>query len=191
MKKIIVFIGLSMMLFSCDVVQQLAGGYQLTQCKYEYNSISGISLNGITTQNLSNPLNLAKITTAFASPNGSFPLNFTLNLDVTNPGMQSAILNGLGYILEIDGHQMTTGSLSQKLQIDGGQKTVLPINMTFDLKQVLSGESLESIKNIALSFAGIGSASSDVTVKLQPSLLIGNKVLNTPTYIPVSFKLNK
>ncbi|MDR0543097.1 MAG: hypothetical protein LBH19_12920 [Dysgonamonadaceae bacterium] len=196
MKKIIVLIGILAVTSSCDVAQQLLGTYQITQCKYDFNSISGLTLAGINLQNDNrltslNPLNLAALTSAFSSKGGSLPLNFTLNLDVTNPGVQTALLNGLGYILEIDGHEMTTGSLQKQLQIDGGQKIVLPIQMAFDLKKVLTGESLEAIKNLAFNFAGIGSGSSDVTVKLKPSFMVGNQTLVSPVYIPVSFKLNR
>jgi hypothetical protein len=196
MKKIMAFICISVLMFSCDVAQQVLGTYQLTQCKYDYRSISGLTLGGINLSNASslsslNPLSLASLTTAFATSSGSLPLNFTLNLDVTNPGVQAAILNGMGYVLEIDGHEMTTGFLDQKLQVDGGQKAVLPINMAFDLKKVLNGESLESIKNLAFNFAGIGTGSSDVTVRLKPSFIVGNQTLASPSYIPVSFKLNK
>jgi hypothetical protein len=196
MKKIMAFIGISMMMFSCDVAQQVLGTYQLTQCKYDYNSISGLTISGINLQNINslstlNPLNLATLTSAFSSKNGSLPLDFTLNLNVTNPGVQSALLNGLEYILEIDNHEVTTGSLEQKLQINGGQKVILPIKMSFDLKKALSGESLESIKNLAFNFAGIGSSSSNVTVRLKPNLMIGNQLIPSPSYIPISFKLNK
>jgi hypothetical protein len=172
------------------------GTYQMTQCKYDFNSISGLTLAGINLQNVNsltslNPLNLATLTSALSTKNGSLPLNFTLNLDVTNPGVQTALLNGLGYILEIDGHEITTGSLQRQIQIDGGQKTAFSIPMTFDLKQVLSGESLDTIKNLAYNFAGIGNASSQVTVKLRPSFTIGNQVIASPAYIPVSFTLNR
>jgi hypothetical protein len=196
MKKLIAFIGIIVIMSSCDIIQQLAGTYQLTQCKYDFNSIAGLTIAGINLQNANsltslNPTNLAKLTSAFTSKSGSLPLNFILNLDVTNPGIQTALLNGMGYILEIDGKQMTTGSLKQKMQIDGGQKAVLPINMAFDLKQVLSGESLEAIKNLAFNFAGIGSGASDVTVRLKPSFLVGSRTMESPNYIPVSFKLSK
>jgi hypothetical protein len=63
--------------------------------------------------------------------------------------------------------------------------------MGFDLKKVLSGESADAIKNLAFNFAGIGSGSSNVTVKLQPSFTVGGQVITSPSYIPVSFKLNK
>ena len=196
MKKGIALIGILVVMSSCDVAQQVLGTYQLTQCKYDYHSIAGLTLAGINLQNVNsltslNPTNLLTLTSAFASKSGSLPLNFTLNLDVSNPGVQTALLNGLGYILEIDGHQMTTGALRQKLQIDGGQKAMLPIQMAFDLKQVLSGESLEAIKNLAFNFIGIGNAASNVTVRLKPSFQIGNKTVESSSYIPVSFQLSR
>ncbi|MDL2224503.1 hypothetical protein LJB92_04235 [Bacteroidales bacterium OttesenSCG-928-M06] len=196
MKKILSLALITIVMFSCNVAEQAAGYYQLTQCKYDYKSISGLTLAGINVQNVSslsslNPMNIASLTSAFTTKSGSLPLNFTLNLNVTNPGTQAALLNGMGYILEIDGHEMTTGFLDQKLQVAGGNTSILPINMSFDLKKVLNGESLESIKNLAFNFAGIGSGSSNVTVKLRPSFQLGNQVINTPNYIPVSFQLNK
>jgi hypothetical protein len=192
MKKIIACISLSLLMFSCDVAQQLVGAYQLTQCKYDYNSIAGLSIAGANLSNIgSNPLGLVSLTAAFANKNSALPLSFTLNLDVTNPNTQAALLNGLGYILEIDGRQMTQGRINQQIQINSGQKVVLPIQMAFDLRQVLCGESAVSMKNLAFNFAGIGTASSNVTIRLQPSFNIGAQVITSPTYSPVSFTLNK
>ena len=196
MKKVIALIGLVVFFFSCDVAKQLAGTYALTQCKYDYNSISGLTLAGINLQNVSsisslNPLSAANLLAAFSSSSGSLPLSFTLNLDVSNSGVQTAILNNTNYILEIDGIEMTQGLFNQQLQIESGRKSVLPIAMAFDLKKVLSGKSLDAIKNLAYNFAGIGDATSNVTVKLKPSFVIGGSIVSLPDYIPVSFTLNK
>ncbi|MDR3339282.1 MAG: hypothetical protein LBT25_04140 [Candidatus Symbiothrix sp.] len=181
---------------ACDVAKQLAGTYNMTQCKYDYHSISNLSLGGINLQNVSslsslNPISAANLLAAFNSASGSLPLQFTLNLDVSNPGIQTALLNGLAYILEIDGKEMTTGSLDSSLQIPGGQKIQLPINLSFDLKKVMTGESLTAIKNLALNFAGMGDTVSNVTMKLQPTISAGGTVYKSPVYIPVSFTLNK
>ena len=197
MKKLIALFSL-LVLFqfqSCDVAKQLVGTYALTQCKYDYNSISGLTLAGINLQNVSNisslnPLNAANLLAAFSSPSGSLPLSFTLNLDVSNSGAQTAILNGANYILEIDGLEMTQGLFNQQLQVQSGGRSMLPIAMAFDLKKVLNGQSLDAIKNLAFNFAGIGNSSSKVTVKLKPSFLLGGSVVSLPDYIPVSFTLN-
>ena len=196
MKRFLALIGIITILFSCDVAKQVTGAYQLTQCKYDYKSISGLTLAGVNLQNATslsslNVLNVAKLTSAFGSSSGTLPMDFTLNLNVKNSGTQTALLNGMKYILEIDEKEMTNGVLNQVLAISGGEQAVLPINMSFDLKKVLSGESLESIKNLAFNFAGIGSATSNVTVKIRPSFNIGGQTVQSPVDIPVSFQLNK
>jgi len=196
MKKVIALLGIISVIYSCDVAKQLVGTYALSQCKYDYNSISGLSLAGVNLQNVSsisslNPLTAAGLLAAFTTSSGSLPLNFTLNLDVSNSGAQTAILNSADYILEIDGIQMTQGLVNHQLQIATGSKSVLPITMAFDLKKVLSGKSMDAIKNLAFNFAGIGNASSNVTVKLKPSFVISGSPVSLPDYIPVSFTLNK
>jgi hypothetical protein len=194
MKKTVVLLSLVIVFFSCDVAQQLLGTYQMTQCKYEYKSISGLNLAGVNLQDVSslsslNPLSAANLLAAFASPNGALPLQFTLNLNVSNPGAQTALLNGMAYILEIDGIEMTQGRLSKQIQIASKQKTVLPLQIAFDLKQVLSGKSMEAIKNLAFNFAGIGNGSSNVTIQLKPAFMLGGQSVSSPNYIPVSFTL--
>ena len=196
MKKVIALCGIVIFFFSCDVAKQLVGTYALSQCKYDYNSISGLTLAGVNLQNVSsisslNPLTAANLLAAFTTSSGSLPLSFTLNLDVSNSGAQTAILNSTNYILEIDGVEMTQGLFNQQLQVLSGSKSVLPITMAFDLKKVLSGKSMDAIKNLAFNFAGIGSASSNVTVKLKPSFLIAGSPVSLPDYIPISFTLNK
>ncbi len=195
MKKIIALLGLVLTIVSCDVAQTALSTLSLTQCEYKYKSISGLTLGGINLQNATslssvNPLALAGLVSSFSSKSGSLPLQFTLNLDVKNPGYQTAMLNGLAYILEIDGVEMTTGSVDSKMQVAPGQISQLPINLNFDLKKAMSGQSADAIKNLAFNFAGIGDKASNVTVKLKPTLVIGGQTLASP-YIPVSFSYGK
>ena len=196
MKKTVALLGIVVFFFSCDVAKQLAGTYALTQCKYIFQSITGLSLGGINFQNVSslsslNAMDAVNLVAAFSTSGGSLPLNFTMNLGVTNPGTQTALLNGAGYILEIDGMEMTQGSVNNQVQIGSGQTMTMPITMGFDLKKVMSGHTLDAIKNLAFNFVGIGSGASNVTVKLKPSFVVGGSTINTPDYIPISFTLNK
>ena len=188
MKKIIALSSLALIMFSCDIVKQTAlNTYSLTQCEYNYNSISGLNLGGV---NLStgNPVSSAlALTSLFTKSNSAIPLQFTLNLDVKNPGLQTALLNGLQYMLEIDGIEMTTGSVDSKMQVAPGEISKLPINLNFDLKKAMSGQSADAIKNLAFNFAGVGSEPTKVTFKMKPALTIGGQKLNSPAYIPISF----
>jgi LEA14-like dessication related protein len=195
MKKIAALFLTLAVFYACDAVNQLAGAYNITQCKYEYKSISGLSLAGVSLQNASslsslNPVAMAQLLAAFTSSSGSLPLNFTLNLDVSNPNVQAAALSGLSYILSIDGNEMTQGTLDRQISIAAGETAVLPVQLAFDLKQALSGKSIDAIKNLALNFAGIGSGSSNVTFRLKPSVNVGGYTVAAPSYIPVSFTVS-
>ena len=187
MKKIIALLSLTLIMYSCDVAQSVLGTYSLTQCEYKYNSISGLSLGGVNLSSNNVASSALALATLFTGSNSTMPLQFTLNLDVKNPGVQTALLNGLQYVLEIDGIQMTTGSVDSKLQVASGATSQLPINLNFDLKQAMSGKSADAIKNLAFNFAGIGSEATKVTFKLKPALSIGGQQLQSPAYIPVSF----
>jgi LEA14-like dessication related protein len=196
MKKNIIALLLLLVAYSCDVVNQIAGAYTMTQCKYEYRSLTGLSLAGINLQNVSslsslNAVSAARLLAAFSSSSQSLPLAFTLNLDVSNPNTQDALLNGLSYILEIDGIEMTQGSLSRQVQVAAGGQSVLPVELAFDLRQALSGRSADAIKNLAFNFAGIGDAASNVTFRLKPTLKVGSQTIAAPSYIPVSFTIKK
>jgi len=194
MKKILALLGFVAIFSACNVAQQLAGAYSMTQCKFDFHSISGLTVDGMNLSNgnlLNNALTLTKLATAFSSSSGTLPVNFTLNLDVKNPNTQAALLNGLSYILEIDGAQMTTGSIDKQIQVDGNGQTVLPLALGFDVKKLASGQSLESLKNLIFNFAGIGGSSSNVTFRIRPNFSIGGVSIPAPAYIPVSFTLHK
>ncbi|MDR1762704.1 MAG: LEA type 2 family protein [Dysgonamonadaceae bacterium] len=192
MKKFVALFCLAGIMFSCDIAQQLAGTLNMTQCKYDYNSISAVSLAGINLNASSltslNPLTLANLYSQLSSPTGSLPISFTLNVDVSNPSATVASLSGLSYALQVEDVELTQGTMSQRFQVDAGGKTVLPISMAFDLKQAMSGKSADAIKNLALGIAGIGGGQeTKVTLNLKPSFLLGNQVISSPAYIPVSF----
>lgn len=190
MKKVVLFISIILIYVSCDVVKKTAeSAYSLTQCEYKYGSITGLTLGGVNLQNVSsltsNPLAAAGLLSAFSG--STLPLQFTLNVNVKNPGTQVAALSGLQYILEIDGIQMTEGLVNQALSVPAGGNSVLPVQMNFDLKKAMSGQSADAVKNLAYNFAGLSNTASNVTFKLRPSMTIGGQIVTSPVFIPVSF----
>lgn len=172
---------------SCDVAQQAASAYNMVNCKYSYHSISGLSLAGM---NLSNGLSGTNAIRAAALLSGnasSIPVQFTLNLDVNNPNATPAALNELQYILQVDGIEFTSGSLSQSLHVGAGQTQVLPLAIGFDLAKLMTGQSKDAVTNIAKNFIGLGSEKSHVTLQIRPTFLVNNTPITSPVYIPVSF----
>lgn len=175
-------------LMSCDSLQKgLISSYNMVNCEYSYKSISGLSISGI---NVSNGLSLTaipKITSILSGTATSIPMDFTLNLNVKNPNQSEALMNGLQYIISIDDIQFTTGSINKTLSIASGQTQTLPLSIGFDLATMMKGESKDAVVEIAKNFAGIGSKKSNVTIKLKPSFNVGNSLVTSPIYIPVSF----
>ena len=197
MKKIILSLSLLLTLFACDVAKNVVGNaYNLFQCEYEYKSISGLTLNGVNLQDVNsitslNPLSAASLLAAVSGGNSPLPLNFTLNLNVKNSSAERAALSGLQYVLLIDDVQMTEGFMTQALSVSPGGTSTFPIQVSFDLREVLSGKSADAVKNMAFNFVGLGDTASRVTVKLRPSMMIGEQNIISPVQIPISFTYGK
>jgi len=159
----------------------------MTQCKYQYDSISRLNLAGIDLSKGVNPTAVPKVLALLGGKNSSVPLSLTLNLGVTNPNNNPAALSGLDYILKIDNVEFTRGALNQSLNIGANSKGLLPLAISFDLATLLSGDSKNAVENIVKNFIGIGNEKSKVTLQIRPSMRVGNKAIPSPQYIPVSF----
>jgi LEA14-like dessication related protein len=190
--RIMVFI-LVLVTFSafqgCDVVQQAQQAVNLTNCDFRILSVQNITLAGINIQDYKSIkdlsiTDLAKVTVAATKP--TFPMSLQLNLEGRNPNTASAGLNKIDYILFIDNIQMTSGSLMKSFVIPPNNgTTVIPLQMSVDLKQALQGKSLDAIMNFGFNLAGVGNKPTRITIKLKPTILIGPTELQYPGYITV------
>ena len=182
-----IIFSLCIILTSCSVLKQLGGVYNMTECKYSYNSITQMTLSGI---DVTRGVSLSSIPTVLSILSGqaaSIPLNFNLNLDVSNPNASEAAMHGMEYILSIDNIQFTTGKVDRSLTIPSGGKQMLPLTIGFDLKTLLQGASADAALSIIKNLIGINDQKSDITVQLKPTFMIGDYPVTSPAYIPVSF----
>lgn len=189
-KRIITLLLLTTTLLSCDVSKELSsiyGAYNMVNCQYSYKSVSGMTISGMNLSNGLSVTNIPKITSILSGSATSIPLNFTLNMNVKNPNQSAAALQGLKYIISIDGIQFTNGSVNKSLSIQPGQEAVLPLTIGVDLATLMKDNSKDAVVDIAKNFIGIGGKQSHVTVELKPSFLVGTSTVTSPVYIPVSF----
>jgi LEA14-like dessication related protein len=186
-KQLILVFAVLFIFSGCDVAKQIGGAYNLTQCKFNYNSITNLSLSGTNLSNGLTAANILQLTSLLAGNASSIPLDFTLNLNVNNPNPSEASLNGLQYILTIDNVQFTTGTINQAFHVATGETQVLPLRIGLDLATLLKGESKNAVLSIAKNFLGIGSQKSNVSFQLKPTFDIGGYPLTSPTFIPVNF----
>jgi hypothetical protein len=201
MKKFLTMLSVALMFCGCDLVKQFGNAYQMTQCEYSFGSIENIiaaDVNFSQINDLSdiNPLKVASLLSSLKSTSGTLPVAFTLNLDVKNPGTQTAALQSTAFILQLDDKKITQGSLATPVQILAGATSNLPLTLSFDLKNVLKGEGIDKIKNVALALAnyagidGLGNAEPvKMTLLVKPNMTIGGKTVSIPNYIPIAFTL--
>lgn len=190
MKKTLFALVLIFTLTSCDVLNQIGGAYQLTQCEYKYNTINDIQLAGINLADgksisMSNFASLSSI--LMGGTMQTIPLSMTLNLDVQNPNQATALLNALDYAIEINDMEFTAGKIDTPLRVEAGQTSVLPITIGVDLKNLMNRYSRDRVAKEMGGFLGLSSNETKVTVKLWPKVMVGNTLIKVPTAIPVSF----
>ena len=195
MKKAIIILSTILLMYSCDVVQQIGGAYNLLQCKYDYNSIDNVQIAGI---NLGkgksvSVLQIASLTTILTGGTlQNIPFSMVVNLDVANPNEKaSAYLNGMDYQIELNDMELTSGKLDTPVRIEPGGSQVVPLSIGVDLMNLMNRYSKEKVSGEMSRFIGITPGETKVTVKLWPKVLIGNTPIKSPAHIPVTFYVGK
>lgn len=179
-----------MIVTSCDLLQQVSQMTTFTKCDFRLESVQQLSLSGVNVQNVKKVsdlglLDYGKLATAVATQ--QFPLDFTLNLEARNPNTAEASMTKVDWILLIDNIEMTRGSLDKQVSVPANNGTTLiPLNMHFDLKQVLSGKSADAIINFGMNLAGTGSKPTRFTLQMKPTLSVSGFPVAYPGYISVN-----
>ncbi len=195
MKKTIIILSTILLMYSCNVMEQIGGAYNLMQCKYDYNSISNVQLAGIdlgTAKSLS-VLEIASLTTILSGGTlQNIPFSMVLNLDVKNPNEKAAaFLNGMDYMIELNDMEFTSGKLDVPVRIEAGGSQVVPLSIGVDIMNLMNRYSKSKVSSEMSRFLGISPGQTKVTLKLWPKVLIGDVPIKSPTHIPVTFLVGK
>lgn len=187
-----IFLSAFILLNSCDVLKQVGGAYNLSQCKYTYNSINDLELAGVQLNNKRPSFSIADIATLTTILTGgtmqNIPFSMTLNLNIENPNKVPAYLNGLEYMIEVNDMEFTTGQLNKPINVGPGEESVIPLSIGVDLRNLINRYSKDKVASEMGRFIGLSPGGTKVTVKLRPKILVGNVPISSPTYIPVSFQ---
>lgn len=186
--KMIILFSAAVMLTACDVLKQVEGMQMLSKCEFRINTISDIQLAGVNVSGVKkisdvNPLDALLITNAWIS--NQLPFNFNLNLEVKNPNSQPASMNRLDWILFIDDMQMLEGAVNERFVTGAGETRNLPVQIGFNLAEVLKGESKDKIIGTVLGLVDGSGKSTRVMVKLKPSVMVGQQTIMYPGWLEV------
>lgn len=175
--------GVLLSLNSCAQLNSLMG---LTRVQFKLQDAVNVNLAGINMTgkksmsdiSVMDGLNLGK---AFAT--GKFPLTFTLNVAAKNPNQKdpkSGISNTFSlqdfpWRLLIDSKETITGGIANPVSLpDGGTTTIIPLQVSVDLKQFFGNKGYEDMANLAMAIAGQGTSRLQLNAKPTISTPIGN-----------------
>jgi hypothetical protein len=167
-----------------DQLRQLKA---FAKCDFRLASVEGTRFAGIPIQGKTelSPLDALKLKAAASA--GTLPLSFRLNVEAKNPNDEVAAMNRFAWTLYVDGRELTSGALEQRVEIPpGGAVATVPLEITVDLKKALSGQGMDSMVNLAFNVAGQGTRPTRITLKATPTIIIGDVPMEFPDAVSVT-----
>ncbi|MRX48336.1 NDR1/HIN1-like protein [Pedobacter puniceum] len=190
-KYILLLVILSIFATACGVNKQTRELKALEDCKYNINSadsvyIAGIALKDFTT---AKDFNLAKYPSmALGLLRKNIPIEGNVNLQITNPTSRQASINQFEYLILIKGKEIANGFVNQKVSVGAGSSTTVPIALKANIYSLLADE---KIRNEILNFLNTDKEQKGlVTLKIKPSIALGQKLIKYPGYISIDKELS-
>lgn len=189
MNKIIMICFLAIGLSSCGINKQAQQIKALEQCDYKLNDINQITIAGtdlkklITDQSIS-LVNLPALALGFLRQD--IPLRASLKLEIINPSNSLAAINNFDYIILVNRQELVSGTVDQRVSIEPGQSTTVPLQLNANIYQFLSNQKILEEVTAFLTSAKNGKETKGlVTIKIKPSIMVGGNLVKYPGYITI------
>lgn len=181
-------------LAACDLLQQTldqaASLANLANCEYNLKNVSDLQIAGVNVKNITNgnitTSDVLKLTSALVSK--KVPMDMNVNIDIKNPTDRNAALTTMDWILDINNTQFAQGNSNKNYTITKKATTTVPLGVNTDLYSMFSKDGINSLKTFVSSFKNDGT-SSNVGLRIKPSLNVGSYVVPMPNYIKVEKKV--
>jgi hypothetical protein len=129
-------------------------------------------------------MDAARFATALAS--NTIPLTLTLNMDVKNPNKEQAAMSRMDWRMFIDDTEIIQGAVNDRVAIAGnGGIATLPVQVSVDLRKVLSGKSGETIRNFAFNLAGESNQPTRFMMRIKPTIDVLGYQVDYPDFLDV------
>lgn len=197
MKKalVLLLIGLPLLFSRCSVNQQISQAKTLADCKYSIASADSVLLAGTDIRqfqfrSLEDLSRYPRLAAGLLLRN--VPLSARINLNVTNPTGRTAGINQLEYRILLAGQELFNGFLNQRIEVQPGGQMVVPIRLTTNAYQLIAdGSTRDAFVQLVQNLSGAANTQpSKLTVKIKPTLALGNKEINYPGYITIEQEIN-
>lgn len=187
MRKILLYTTAILLLNSCSALSELVA---LTKCEFRLHSLQEPEACGI---DLSRKSSWSDFTFMEAQSVAAhllqkqLPFEITVNVEVMNPGTVKAAVNSIQWMAYIDELQVAHGMVSQGIEVPpSGGISQVPIRVKADLIDYLEGDNPRAMLDFAMNLVNAGNQSSQVSLKIKPSVLIGSQEVQYPDYFTIS-----
>ncbi|QEL01671.1 LEA type 2 family protein [Olivibacter sp. LS-1] len=178
---------------SCGINQQAKQIKALEKCKYEVKSVDSVFLAGA---DIVKMLQSGNIDTrsmggvAMGMLRKEIPLKGILHLKITNPTTNLAGINQFQYQLLMKDKELATGLVNQQIKVKPGESVEVPVLIDANVYGLLSNGSV--LQEISDFISGKNAKQESVlTIKLKPTIAIGNKTINYPGWITFDRKVTR
>ena len=194
MKKIVAILFVGLLFSQCAVNRQLQEAKALGDCRYSIASADSVYLGGTDIREFQkvqkiediNPLRYPRLAAGLLTRN--IPLDARVNLDIVNPTNKNAAINQLEYKILLAGQELFTGFVNQRIEVPvGSGKVRVPIKLNANAYQLFTDpKTRDAFAQFVSNLAGSSNTkASRVTIKIKPTLSLGNKAVNYPGYITI------
>lgn len=194
MKRILLLCFTALAISSCGINQQAAQIKALEKCTYRITSAEQVTLGGADVKKmLSNgDINLGSLPgLALGLLRKDVPLRARLNLEVKNPTGNDAAINEFEYKILINRQELATGFVNQALNVAAGQSSTVPVDMEINVYPFVSNSKvMGEISEFLKSSKGGPEKKGILTLKIKPSIKVGNTLVKYPGFITVDKEIS-
>lgn len=174
----------------CGIDRQTKELRALEKCEYELVSADSVLLAGTDVGQLikSGRVDLARLPgVAMGFLSGNVPLSAVLNVRVTNPTNTLAGIRQFAYIIEVEGQELIDGTSDLPVRVPAGETVTVPVRLQGNMYQMLSNQSIlqRVMAYVQATQAGTANEPVNMTIKIKPTVALGNSEINYPGYISI------
>lgn len=119
------------------------------------------------------------------------PFDVTALVEVRNPGNQTAAVNGIQWKLKVDNVRLAMGSVNEPVEVaPSGGRVLVEVPIHADLIDLLEGDNPHTMTNFVLNLLNSGEQSSELSLKIKPSIAVGSRSVRYPAYFTISREFN-
>ncbi|HEY1008422.1 MAG TPA: LEA type 2 family protein [Sphingobacteriaceae bacterium] len=189
MKKLMMICAVAFSVGACGINKQMDQLQAFEKCRYEITSADSVYLGNVDITELvgRKEFNLARVPSLMlAVLRQDVPLKAKINLRIENPAGQVAAINQFEYKILHKTTELATGFVNQKVSVQPGGVTVVPIQVNSNIYDLLSDPENQKAFADFISEGKSGEKKTVLTVKIKPTLDIGNNQIKYPGYITVN-----